>query len=86
MVAYKKFIPKGVDMDFSKFESRDLSQSKNKKLGSTFFFRVTPFLQLYLLDFFSSFSGPQDADADSHASDADCDIDNGIECKTKLNG
>ena len=38
MAAYKNIPPRGTDADFSKIESRDISQSRNQNLASTYFF------------------------------------------------
>ena len=37
MVAYNKMSPRGTGADFSKTDSRDLPQSINQKMDSTFF-------------------------------------------------
>ena len=63
MVIYKNIYPRRTDGDFSNLESRDLPKSKNTKLASTCFFTGDTW-------------DPQDVDADSNASDNDCDIDN----------
>ena len=84
MVAYKKIDPRRTDADFSKLESKDLPQSKNKKLAITYFFTGHTLFTTLLTGLFHS--PISDADAVSDASDTDCDIDNASERKTKLNG
>ena len=75
MVPYKKKSSRGTDVDYSELESRELLQSKTKN-----------WLHLLTGLFYSTLSDPQDADADSNASDGDCDIGNASNRKTKLNG
>ena len=86
MAAYKKLSPRGNDVNFSKFERRDLLQSRNQKLAGTYFFTGHTLLTTLLTGlFYSPLSDSQDADADSDPSDTDCDIDNASERQTKLN-
>ena len=46
MVAYKKISPRENEADFLKIERRDLPQSKNQKMASTYFFLVEPHIEL----------------------------------------
>ena len=44
MVAYKEISPRGTDLDVSKLESKDLLESTNQKLASSYFsYRSRPF-------------------------------------------
>ena len=47
IIAYNKISPIGTGADFSKIESRDVPQSINPKLASTFVFESYLFLELY---------------------------------------
>ena len=77
MVIYKNIYPRRTDGDFSNLESRDLPKSKNTKLASTCFFTGDTFFAILVAGvFYSHLWDPQDVDADSNASDNDCDIDN----------
>ena len=82
MVAYKKISPSRTDADFSKLERRDLLQSKNQTLTSTYFFMDHILFTIIFTGLFCSLlSDNQGAAADFDISITDCDIDNNSERK-----
>ena len=71
---------------FENLKELTFSNPKTKIGQYLFFMGHTLFKTLLTGLFYFPISDPQDADADTDASNTDCDIDNASEHKTKLNG